>query len=486
MRGRRAGEIDAQALSILRAAAEAPGRTALVASGETLTFAELATEVRAAIGWLRRQGIDPSTPRAAFLGDASRRALVLVYALTELGVPMVLLHPRSPAADRRRFLADTGTEIVLDLAKLDLRQRAAAVETFEPRPIDGERPLAIVRTSGTSGEPKGVVLSRRAFVAAAAASAANLGWHEGDRWLLSLPVAHVGGLSILTRCLLARRTVVAESLPRFDAAAAARLVERRRITLLSLVPTMLRRLLDLGDWQPPAHLRAVLVGGAAVPPDLLDRAGDRGWPVLATYGLTEACSQVATQRYGRPVATGGPRGGRGAEPLAGIEVRIRCGVIELRGPSLLSGYLPPAPAPVFDAGGWFRTGDLGRLERSSLSAAARLHVLGRADEVIVSGGENVHPLEVERTLEEHPAIAAACVFGVDDRQWGQAVAAALVADPRPADRELRSFLASRLAPHQRPRRVAYLDALPATALGKPDRAQTARRAGPHLQPLSGS
>ena len=464
-------------LSILRAAAEAPGRTALVHRGETLSFADLAAEVRAAIGWLRRRGVDPLTPkgakqRAALPGDSTREALVLVYALAELGVPMVLLHPRSTAAERRRTLAATGTGIFLDPADLRLRPEVDP-EPFEPLAIDPERPLAIVRTSGTAGPPKGVVLSRRAFAAAAQASAENLGWRGDDRWLLSLPVAHVGGLSILTRCLIARRTAVAEPLPRFAAAAAARLVERRRITLLSLVPTMLRRLLDLDGWRPPAHLRAILVGGAAVPPALLERAGRRGWPVLLTYGLTEACSQVATQRYGTA-----PRSGRGAEPLPGVEVRIRGGVIELRGPSLLSGYLPPPAEPVVTDDGWLCTGDLGELD-----AEGRLHVLGRADEVIVTGGENVHPREVERALLEHPAITAACVFGVDDDEWGQAVAAALVADPPPGDRELLSFLAERLAPHRRPRWVAFLDALPATASGKEDRRLAARRAAPHLRPL---
>ncbi len=465
-------------LSILRAAAEEPDRTALIAGGRASTFAELAAEVRGAIGWLQRRGVDASTPRAALVGASTRETLVLVYALAEYGVPMVLVHPRSTAADRRRFLAETGTGIVLDPADLELAPGGDG-GGFVPLALDGETPLAVVQTSGTGGRPKGVVLSRRAFAAAAAASAENLGWRDDDRWLLSLPVAHVGGLSIVTRCLAARRTVVAEPLPRFDPAAAARLVERRRITLLSLVPTMLRRLLDLEGWRPPERLRAILVGGAAVPPALLDRAADRGWPVLVTYGLTEACSQVATQRYGTV-----PRGGRGAEPVAGMEVRIRGGVIELRGPSLLSGYLPPPAEPFLTADGWFRTGDLGELERSGASAAGRLHVLGRADEVIVTGGENVHPLEVEQALEEHPAILAACVFGVDDPEWGQVVAAALVAARRLGDRELRSFLAARLAPHQRPRRVARLDELPRTALGKPDRARAARLAGPRLRRLS--
>ncbi|MEM7357194.1 MAG: AMP-binding protein [Acidobacteriota bacterium] len=461
-------------LSLLAAAREHPRRTALVSAGREMTFAELVDPVRSAMAWLQPQGgAGPSPEPIGMLGETSFETLVWIYAAIELGIPLALVHPRTSASAGRAWLAEIGVARWLDPADVD-RNAATGTLAETPPDLDSERALAIVRTSGSSGRPKGVVLSRRAFVAAARASALNLGWRDDDRWLLSLPVAHVGGLSVLTRCLMARRAVVIRPQARFEAATVARIVAEDRVTLLSLVPTMLGRLLDLEGFELPRYLRAILLGGAGSPPDLLARAADRRWPVLTTYGLTEACSQVATQRYGTV-----NRGGRGCEPVEGVEVRIRDGVVEIRGPSLMSGYVPePATAP-FDAEGWLATGDLGRLDD-----AGRLHILGRRDDVIVTGGENVHPREVEEALAAHPAIAAACVFGLQDDEWGQVVAAAVAAASPPTDEALTRYLKGCLAPHQRPRRIAYLEALPEITLGKIDRRQAALGAAPRLRPLS--
>src|SRR6185437_8373891 len=173
-----------------------------------------------------------------------------------------------------------------------------------------------VYTSGTTGRPKGAVLSRRAFVASAAASAANLGWRDDDRWLVCMPLAHVGGLSILTRCLAAGRTVVLE--PRFDPDAVLAAIDRERVTLLSVVPTMLTALLERPAASALSRLRALLLGGAAAPFSLLETCARRGIPALATYGLTEACSQVTVQRLAQPLRAVPGSG----QPLPGVEIRI--------------------------------------------------------------------------------------------------------------------------------------------------------------------
>ncbi len=459
--------------SVLQAAADEPERVALVLDGREISFAELAARVLGAIDWFGRQGVgaERAAP-VAVVGETTAEVLITLHALFEIGVPVALVHPRSPEDDRRRWLGEIGADVLLDPSTADFQGSSPDVPA---RVVpDDERPMVIARTSGSSGRPKGVVLSRRAFASAAAASARNLDWRDDDRWLLSLPVAHVGGLSILTRCLAARRAVVVRSLPRFDAESVAEVIERDRVTLLSLVPTMLRRLLELEGFALPEHLRAVLLGGAAAPPALLERAADRGWPVLTTYGLTEACSQVATQRYG--TVNQGELGC--GEPVDGMGVRINDGVVEIRGRNLMSGYLPAGDVPPRDEEGWLTTGDLGRLDE-----AGRLHLLGRRDDVIVTGGENVHPVEVEAVLEDHPGITAACVFGVDDADWGQAVAAAVVAGSPPEDGELLRHLRGRLASHQVPRRIAYVERLPKTDMGKVDRRGCARLAGPRLRLL---
>jgi O-succinylbenzoic acid--CoA ligase len=341
-----------------------------------------------------------------------------------------------------------------------------------------EGALALIMTSGSSGAAKAAVLSVRAFHAAAQASAANLGWCDDDRWLLCLPLAHIGGLSVLTRCLLARRALVLPAAAEAGASAdnALACLSRDAVTLASVVPSQLQRWLALlsGREPLPPSVRVILTGGAACSPALLAACADRGWPVLTTYGSTEACSQVATQSPGST-----NRGEQGAgRVLPGLSLKLDAGVIHLKGPTLFSGY-HPAGAPPFDAQGWFRTEDLGELD-----ARDNLHVLGRADGVIISGGENVAPWEVERALEGCAGVRLACVFGVPDERWGQSVAAALLLEaaahadlPRIAG-ELRQ----RLAAFKCPRLVARLDDFVWNGTGKLDRKRTAEAATPLLEP----
>jgi o-succinylbenzoate---CoA ligase len=460
-------------LSVFAAAREAPRRPALVAGGVVRDYRDLADAARLAVGWLRRHGLDRA-PLVALDAPATVRTLEMVHALFALGVPVLPLHPLLTDRERAEAVERAGATAVIDDAWHRADQAGPAGPDPEPPP-DDDRTLAVVQTSGTGGRPRAAVLSRRAFVASAAATAANLGWQDDDRWLLRLPVAHVGGLSIVTRCLLARRTVVLAG----DAGAGQLpgIMERDRVTLASLVPTLLARLLDHDPPPPPPPaLRALLLGGAPASPALLARAADLGWPVLTTYGLTEACSQVTAQPYGtvhRGELGSGP-------PLPAVEVRIDAdGQILVRGPSLLTGYLgaygledPRLP------GGWLPTGDAGRLD-----ASGNLHVAGRRADRIITGGENVDPVEVERVLEAVPGVRQACVFGLPDPEWGQVVCAALVVTSEPEPAALLDRLARELAPFKRPRRIAVLDHLPLGPSGKVDRAAVARLAAARLRPL---
>lgn len=476
----------ASGLSLLAAAAEAPDRPAVIGAGACVTFGELARRARGVIAQLRAAGLAPpkrSDPaallrhRVAVLGSSRLETLIMTYALIELGVPIVMIHPRLSPAERQDLLRQSEPRHVFDQATIDawVRRADGVGSVGGPAAIDPESCLAVVRTSGSSGRAKGVLLSRRAFHASAKASAERLGWRDDDRWLLSLPLAHVGGLSILTRCLIARRPVVIPPWTRFRADPVYRTLIQDRVTLLSLVPTMLRRLLDVGA--PPPGLRAVLLGGAAASPALLDEAAATGWPVLTTYGMTESCAQVTLQH---PPSGGSRRLRAGCgPPLEGTEIRIVDGVVEIRGPTLMSGYFPARDESPLTADGWLRTADLGRLD-----AAGHLHLGGRQDEVIISGGENVSPLEVERVLTTEPAVCDAVVWGVDDEEWGQVVAAAVVW--RPGERAnfpaLEARLERTLAPYARPRLVAELGALPCNSSGKVDRRRAAEEAGPLLRP----
>lgn len=421
--------------SIVAAARDAGARTALAIGERRYTFAELAERTRA-----RLDTLDVGTGEGApcvLVGSNTLETLVTLYALLERRVPALLVHPKLTAPERARLCAAA--------ARAD-------------RTVDRDAAV-IIYTSGTTGEPRGAVLGRSALAASAQASAANLGWMADDCWLLCMPIARVGGLSIVTRCLTARRCVAL--VPEFDADRFPDWVAAQRITLASVVPTMLTRVLDAHPaWTPPSHLRAVLLGGAQAPRGLLRRAAERRLPIIVTYGMTETCSQVTATPYVARFETAA--WGAGA-PLPGIALRAAGGRVEVRGPVLMSGYWSEPPLP---PGAWFATGDLGEID-----ARGCLHVHARRVDLIVTGGENAYPAEVERALEAFPGIAAAGVFGVPDDVWGQTVAAALVAerDP-PPDAELVDYLCRELAPHKRPRQVCYVARLPQTPAGKLDRA----------------
>ncbi len=461
-----------QSLSIFAAAEQAADQLAVVGAERQWTFAEVAREVGKVLMDLRAQrpGLGPGA-LLAFSGTCTAEGLWTIYAALELGCGVVPLHARWTALERREFVDRLEAGPEWDLRDLGRnRQEPAPLEPQSSSPIDPEALLAMLSTSGSTGPPKGVALSRRAFMASAQADASNVGRCAGDRTLLSLPLAHVGGLSIVIRSLIARSAVV---LPpptgRFEPEAFVRWLHRFDVTLLSLVPTMLQRLLE-ADARPGPKLRAVLLGGAAASADLVNRARSVGWPVLRTYGLTEACSQVATERLSE-LHTGGEerslRDGEVGPLLPGVEGRIVEGRLELRGPTLLSDYVPKVTGkPAISSEGWFATGDLARFD-----SERRLQILGRADDVIISGGENVSPAEVEMALESHPAVVTAAVFAVRDPEWGQAVRARVVAVDGAviAGPELREFLRGRLAGFKIPRQIEVVPSLATTASGKIDR-----------------
>jgi O-succinylbenzoic acid--CoA ligase len=456
-------------LSIIAAAREAPSRDCLVAEGRAWSFEDIAARTAAAIDALEGDGAAPGD-RIALTPRADVSSAVWLYASFELGCPVVLLHPRLTARERALVLEEATPDHVIST---DAPRAMAPARLIEPVPDD--ETLAIVYTSGSRGTPRGARLSRGAFIAAEAAHAANLGWSPDDRWLLTIPPAHVGGLSILTRCLIARRCVVLRS-GAFDAANTIVRMERDSVTLLSVVPTMLHRLLQSEDprWHPAPCLRAVLVGGAPFPDALREEASSRGIPVLGTYGCTEACSQVTTQSL---TQVGSPGSG---VPLSGIEVRIEGGEIQVRGKTLMDGYIGDREhGEPWTPNGWLRTGDLG-----DFADDGQLVIRGRLDDLILTGGENVAPQEVEAWLHTQPGIAGACVFGVADPEWGQRVVAAIVIEPSAYDASaLTAAMKAELAAHKRPKALAVLETLPLNRSGKVDRAAAVALSEGRLRPI---
>jgi o-succinylbenzoate---CoA ligase len=470
--------------SLLAAAREAPAQLALVDGEREIDFGELGERVRERLRQLSTQlgsGAETRSSLLAFRAHESLESLELIYALLELGQPFLPLHARLTDAEVTQLLVElpVAYELDLDQPAFTLRSRSAAALTPRARRwFEQEPQLAALATSGSSGAPRVVLLSRSAFRSSARASAANLGWLPDDRWLLCLPLAHIGGLSVVTRCLSARRPVVLPSAARAGESSAQRIaaaIVGGRASLLSLVPTQLSALLQLAPpFELPTQVRAILTGGAAASPALCDACAERHWPVLTSYGATEACSQITTQQPGdarqRVRGTG--------RPLAGVELRLAGGAIQIRGSTLFTGYLL-GPEQPFDPDGWFSTGDLGRFD-----ADGQLHVLGRSDQMIISGGENVSPAEVEAALEACPGVLEACVFPLPDAHWGQLVAAGLrLGDGEPALllEGVRAELERRLANFKRPRRYVLAQSFVYGPTGKLDRRATAAALLPALQ-----
>ena len=301
---------------------------------------------------------------------------------------------------------------------------------------DLDATAVVIHTSGTTSSPRPVELTYGNFLWSALGSAVALGLDPQERWLCAMPLAHVGGLSILMRSAIYATTAVVHE--GFDTERVLDALLEREITLVSLVATTLARLLDAGLADPPA-LRGALTGGGPVPRALVERARAAGVPVLSTYGLTEACSQVTTT----PAAADEEGRARGGRALFCTRVRLaRDNEIMVHGPTV-------APRELA-SDGWLHTGDLGALDDDG-----RLLVTGRKADTIVSGGENVAPAEVEAVLEAHPDVLEAAVLGRPDPQWGEAVTAIVL--PRPGVvievEALRSHCARVLAPYKVPRQV---------------------------------
>lgn len=311
------------------------------------------------------------------------------------------------------------------------RERLLASVRLDEPVADGD--ALIVATSGTSGEPKGVVLTHDAIAASAAATSARLGVDPAsDCWLACLPLAHVGGLSVVTRALATHTRLVVHDA--FDADAAMAATEHDGVTLVSLVATALRRI-------DPSRFRVIVLGGSA-PPD------DRPANAVTTYGMTETGSGIVYD----------------GRPLDGVDVGADDeGQIHVRGPMLLRAYRDGIDPK--DRDGWFATGDLGAIDADT----GALTVFGRRGDLIISGGENVWPEPVEAILARDPAIADVAVVGRDDDEWGQRVVAVVVpADPAslPSLETLRDAVKEQLGPWAAPRGLELVDSIPRTALGK--------------------
>ncbi|MGB9184676.1 MAG: AMP-binding protein [Solirubrobacteraceae bacterium] len=395
--------------------------------GARYTYAQLYAKSGRVAGGLRERGIGLGDRVALAL--PSEELIVAVHACLLVGASALPVDLRLTAAERA-VRTSTAQMVLVSLVEGDPVSASAVVHD----------PATIMFTSGTTAEPKEVALSHENWLWNALGSALALGLDPDERWLCPMPLAHVGGLSVAIRSAIYGTEVLLHE--RFDTAAAlaALMDPGERVTLVSLVPTMLARLLEAGLREPPT-LRWALLGGGPIAPALLERAQAAGVPVAPSYGMTEACSQIATAGW----------------PLLGTEVALAPdGEVLVRGRTVAASALAPD--------GWLHTGD-----RGAFDVDGRLLIEGRIADTIITGGENVSPAEVEAALLEHPKIRDAAVLGRPNPEWGEMVVAQVVLRDAAAalpEAELRAHCAARLAPFKVPKRFESVAVVPRGATGK--------------------
>jgi fatty-acyl-CoA synthase len=448
-----------------------PGATALQAGEKAWTYAEFDAEIGRWNVWLAQQGLERGMA-FGWLGLNSVAQLAALWACAQRGVRFVPLNWRLAGPELVALAHHAG------LAAWHADEAFDALQGVTPRPQPPDRrhdDLLLAYTSGTTGEPKGALHTQAAMVANIDAAIDAQGLDGSTRALAVLPLFHVGGLCIQVLPTLAAGGSVCLH-PRFDATAWLNEVETWWPTTSLLVPATMRALVEHPRW-PQADLRSLAFvnsGSSIVPRAFIDAFHARGVPVCQVFGSTETGPVTLVLRPDEALAHPGSTG----RPARGAQVRLVDGEVQVRAPQLARGYHRIDDDPAF-AGGWFRTGDLARVDADGF-----YEIVGRSKDMIISGGENVYPAEIEHLALTDPAVAEAAAFGLPDARWGEVAVLAVV--PRAGHvidtGRLQALFAERLARFKHPRRIVVLDALPKTALGKVRKADLAldlrQRAGP--------
>jgi O-succinylbenzoic acid--CoA ligase len=480
---------------VAAAAASSPNLTACVLPDRTISFAQLDNLVTAMSRDLLEWGIKPGA-RFAMLLPNSLTAAALIFAAARIGASIVPLNLKLLPGDWQEMCAEaecvlvcTNSEhlhrldeshppsLVIDEPQLERSSHPGIHDEFIMTNLDVDLEATLIFTSGSTGHPKGVALTNGNYYYNAAGSNVNIRLDHGDCWFLSLPLCHVGGVSILHRAFQAG--VAVQIAERFDPDEINKLLDLGGITHVSLVPVMLKLLLEARQGRPlPTTLRTILLGGAAAPLDLVEDIRRLNLPVLTTYGMTEATSQVTTMSpfdsYGKLSTSG--------RALEYCQVKIvaddgqalppnEVGRIAVAGQILYKGYVTGRGEVEPRRDEWFQSGDLGMLDEDGY-----LTVKGRADEMIISGGENIYPQEIMQAADAYAKISSSAVIVIPDKTWGQRpVLYVETVDAGSFNEvEFRDWLSRHIARFKMPEQIIAVEQLPRTALGKIDREELQR------------
>jgi fatty-acyl-CoA synthase len=454
---------------IERRAQQAPDKLALRFQERDWTYADFWRRIEVAT----RSLTVSKGERIAWLGYNHPDMLALLFAAARLGAILVPLNWRLTPAEHAAILRDCAPRLLFCDAAFEAQGRHLGVplgawrDNNEPDLAGAEQDdLLIVYTSGTTGTPKGAVLTQRALLSNGANSIQAHELTQDDHVLTALPLFHVGGLNIQTLpALLAGARVTLHQ--RFEPGAWLHDVAALRPTLSLLVPATIAAVVSHPGWASTdlSSLRMLNTGSMVVPDSLIQAFHSRGIPVGQIYGSTET-APIATLLLREDAVR---KLGSAGRPAMHCEVKLVEGEIWVRGPNVMRGYWndPAATAAALTADGWFKTGDLARVD-----ADGYYWIMGRSRELIISGGENVYPAELENVLADCPQIAESAVLGVEDAKWGEAACAVVVRKPgaKLDEAAVLALFADRLARFKHPRRIVFLDQLPKNALGKVQKA----------------
>lgn len=469
---------------LLKRALLTPERTAVSFNGVQYTFKELYDLAHKTAGQLARHGVRKGRFAAVLLGN-HMDTIVILLALQLLGAKTVMINNRLTAGEIAWQLRDSGACVLLTGEKF--REKIASLRKELPsfsvvtKEVLFQTPMSepeiveevalddvcsVMYTSGTTGAPKGVLQTYGNHWWSAVGSALNLGLREDDCWLCAVPVFHISGYSILMRSLFYGMKMVLHE--RFDEKKTIEDISVEKVTIMSVVTTMLARIVDqLKDGKLPGSFRCMLLGGGPAPLSLLEKCIQKDIPVYQSYGMTETASQIVTLSPEYSVKKLGSAG----KPLFPASVKVvddagkeaapyQSGEILVKGPNVAKGYLNYDPS-YGRWNGWFRTGDIGFLDEEGF-----LYVQDRRSDLIISGGENIYPAEVEEALMSHPRVKDAGVIGVEDPEWGQVPVAFVVKEGSVSADELFKFVQSKLAKYKVPKEIYFVGELPRNASRK--------------------